>query len=199
MNLRKNSKDFSGQVWLLIICMIILFSCCKNIYAADKSLLTALKYQHNGDYPAAITEYYKIIENSPKNLDAYFSLAILLEIVLADYESAVHLYDKAISIAENKIAFFISDQGGRSKNQLNTLVNTIKSRKKILVDRLFSMIENEASPGYLVIESGGDIMSAPSRESKKIDISITGGDNEYQFRNIKNNWYHIVVQEVDDA
>ncbi len=202
MNTKKNNF---GSKLRAIVCVVVIFSLQLTVLIAnsfadiDKSILPAIKHQDEGEYPEAITKYYNIIEKSPKNLKAYFNFAMVLEIVLADYKSAILLYDKAISIAENKIALFVPGHGGESREELNHLLSKLNKGKEESIRKMFNSIEGITFPRYIVLKSGKSISSQPFVESSKLEISLTGSENELQFINIKDNWYHLQLPSGGDA
>ena len=201
-----NAKEINvGSKLITIVCMVVIFSLQLTVLIAcsfadvDKSLLPAIKHQDEGEYPQSITKYYNIIEKTPKNLKAYYNLAMILEIVLADYMSAILLYDKAISIAENKIAFFIPGQEGESKEELNNLLSKLNKGKEDSVQKMFNSIEGITFPRYIELKSGKKLSSQPFKKSGKLEASSIGQKNEFKFIDIKNNWYHLVAFSTDEA
>ncbi len=201
-----NAKEIKiGSKLITIVCMVfILFlqqtAFTTNSFAdVDKSLLPAIKFQEQGRYQEAITKYYDIIEKNPKNLKAYYNLAMILEIVLADYMSAILLYDKSISIAENKIAFIIPGQEGESKEGLNNLLSKLNKGKEDSVQKRFSSIEEITFPRYIELKSGKKLSSQPFEKSGKLEASSIGQKNEFKFIDIKNNWYRLVASSTDEA
>jgi len=201
-----NAKEINvGSKLITIVCVAVVFSLQLTVLIAnsfadvDKSLLPAIKHQDEGEYPEAITKYYNIIEENPQNLKAYYNFAMIVEIVLADYKSAILLYDKAISIAENKIAFFVPGQEGESKEKLNNLLSKLNKGKEDSIQKMFNSIDGITFPRYIVLKSGKSVSSQPFVKSNKLDTSLTGSNNEFQFINIKNNWYHLVVPSSGEA
>ena len=201
-----NAKEIKiGSKLITIVCVVVVFSLqfkflIANSFAdVDKSLFPAIKHQDKGEYPEAITKYYNIIEKKPKNLKAYYNLAMILEIVLADYMSAILLYDKAISIAENKIAFFIPGQEGESKEGLNNLLSKLNKGKEDSVQKMFNSIEGITFPRYIELKSGKKLSSQPFEKSGKLEASSIGQKNEFKFIDMKNNWYRLVVSLTDEA
>ena len=201
-----NAKEINvGSKLMTIVSMVVIFSLQLTVLIAcsfadvDKSLLPAIKHQDEGEYPEAITKYYNIIEKKPKNLKAYYNFAMILEIVLADYKSAILLYDKAISIAENKIAFFVPGQEGESKEKLNNLLSKLNKGKEDSIQKMFNSIDSITFPRYIVLKSGKSVSSQPFVKSNKLETSLTGSNNEFQFINIKDNWYHLVVPSSGKA
>ena len=201
-----NVKEIKiGSKLIIIISVVVIFSLqltvlTANSFAdADKSLLPAVKFQEQGRYPEAITEYYEIIEDNPKNLNAYYNLAMVLEIVLADYKSAILLYDKAISIAENKIAFFMPGQEGDSKEYLSNLLSKLSKQKEDAVQKMFNSIDGITFPRYIELNSKKELSSQPFEKSDKLEASSIGQKNEFRFINIKNNWYCLAINSTKQA
>ncbi len=188
-----------GLKLIATVCLVVVFSLqseslISNSFAdADKSLFPAIKRQEKGEYPEAITKYYNIIEEKPRNLKAYYNLAIIIEVVLADYNSAILLYDKAISIAENKIAFFNPGQGGEGKGELNNLLSKLKKGREEAIQKMFNSIDGITFPRYIVLKPGKSVSSQPFAKSDKLETSLTDSNNEFQLINLKNNWYHLVL------
>lgn len=183
----------------MILCLIVALLSIQAIFTensyavVNKNLLTAIKYHSQGKYPEAVTKYTEIIENSPLNLDSYYNLATIFEIVLADYESAVHLYDKAISIAENKIAFFMPGQEGKNKEELNRFVAKINKHKNDSIEKMFTEINNISFPRYIVLKDGKSLSEKPLVKGAKLKEALTGSRNEFQFVDIQNNWYRVIL------
>ncbi len=200
-----NAKGiYVGSKLITIVCAVVILFLQLTVLIAcsfadvDKSLLPAIKHQDEGEYPEAITKYYNIIEKSPKNQEAYYNFATMLEIVLADYEGAILLYDKAISIAENKIAFFVPGQEGESKEKLNNILSKLNKGKEDSIQKMFKSIDGITFPRYIVLKTGKSVSSQPL-VSDKLETSEIGSSNEFQFINIKNNWYHLVVPPSGEA
>ena len=201
-----NAKEINVSSKLItIVCVVVIFFLQLTVLIAcsfadvDKSLFPAIKHQDKGEYPEAITKYYNIIEKNPKNLKAYYNLAMILEIVLADYMSTILLYDKAISIAENKIAFFIPGQEGESKEGLNNLLSKLNKGKEDSVQKMFNSIEGITFPRYIELKSGKELSSQPFEKSGKLEASSIGQKNEFKFIDTKDNWYRLVVPSTDEA
>ncbi|MGR3218411.1 MAG: hypothetical protein ACUZ8H_01155 [Candidatus Anammoxibacter sp.] len=201
-----NAKEIRiGSKLITIICATFIFflqqtAFTENSFAgADKRLLPAIKFQEQGRYPEAITTYYNIIEKNPKNLHAYYNLAMILGIVLEDYKSAIKLYDKAISIIENKITFFMPVEKGESKEELNNFLSKLKKEKEDSIQKMFNSIEGITFPRYIELKSGKKLSSQPFAKSGKLDASSIDQKNEFRFIDIKNNWYRLVVSSNNEA
>jgi tetratricopeptide (TPR) repeat protein len=201
-----NAKEINiGSKLITIVCVAFIFFLQQTAFTAnsfadvDKSLLPAIKFQEQGRYTEAITKYYNIIEKNPKNLKAYYNLAMILEIVLEDYKSAILLYDKAISIAENKIAFFIPGQEGESKEELNNILSKLNKEKEDSIQKMFNSIDGITFPRYIELKSGKKLFSQPFEKSEKLDASSFGRKNEFRFIDIKNNWYRLITNSTDQA
>lgn len=190
MNIKryKNLTIKSSSIFVCLFCLQVIYFC--TCFAANnKNLTTAIKLKNEGKYPESITKYYDIIETSPLELDAYYNLAELLKTVLADYETAMRLYDKALSIAENKITFFTPDEGNRNKDELNDLISNINKTKSNLIEEIFNSIQGMKSPRYIVLKTG----------KKTSSKSLTNTNNEHKFKHIINNKYYVYTTSDENV
>ncbi len=179
-------------VALLIIGTFVTVPCMAG---KGVTLISAIKLQDEGLYPQAITEYYKIIENEPHNFKAYYNLAVLIDVVLGDYENAILMNDKSLSITKNKIAFFYQEEGGISEEEIKDFVSKIETSKKVLTERIFEVIENPAPQRYIVLKPGKNIASNVNKNSNEMKII----QNEFRFLNIKDNRYKIALSDTDST
>lgn len=181
-----------GYIFIICILIITLFDSIA-LSKGRQSLLNATKHQDQGRYPEAISEYYKLIEKDPHNLEAYFNLAMIIEIVLEDNKNAIMLYDKALSIASNKKAFFFPGQECVDIEFVNTTISKMKERKRGLIQNIFSSIDGIVFPRYIVLIPGKHILSKPVVGSQELGKDTTKARNEFRFVSIINNWYQVMV------
>lgn len=190
------------KIWCLIaISLILLSGAINNSFAKDgQSLDTAIKHLLAGRYPDAITEYYEIIEKDPQNVNAYYNLAVIIELILEDYESSMKFIDKALSIAENKKLFSLYGQEGMDKENIDNTIPKIKARKESLIQKIFNSIEGAIFPRYIVLKTGKTVSTSPfASNSEKSSISTTKTENEIRFIGIKNNLYQVATHSGELA
>ena len=90
------------------VLVVSLISCASSICfsgSAETYIAKAQKFQAEGNYVNAITEFYNAIIKEPSYPYTYNHLAVISDIVLDDYDAAAIFYEKALSLLEFRKAF----------------------------------------------------------------------------------------------
>ncbi len=181
--------------------------------SAQTAISKALKFQAEGDYVEAITEFNNGVIKYPSYPYTYSHLAIISDIVLDDCDAASIYYEKALSLLEFRKVFLdkglisINPAEGNAFNnaelfdpdKLNVAINDIKGKKAKLIKKMYDAIDSPIYPVYIAIKKGKKIYTAPGSTSKPIPPDSLAGQREFQFLELQDNWYKVQLQSSNEG
>ncbi len=181
--------------------------------SAQTAILKAQKFQAEGNYVEAITEFYNGVIKDPSYPFTYKHLAVISDVVLDDYDAAAIFYEKALSLLEFRKVFLdkglisINSTEGKSFNnaelfdtdKLNVAINDIKEKKAKLIKKMFGAIDSPIYPVYVSIKKRKKIYTDPGLTGKPISPDSLAGQKEFMFLALQANWYKVQLPSSNEG
>ncbi|MGR3218412.1 MAG: hypothetical protein ACUZ8H_01160 [Candidatus Anammoxibacter sp.] len=200
-------KSTKISIFCVKVLAVSLISCASSICysgSAETYIARAQKFQAEGNYVNAITEFYNAIIKEPSYPYTYNHLAVISNIVLDDYYAAAGLYEKALSLLEFRKAFLekglistVPSGGSKSNSgdlfsveKLEAVIKEIEEKKRILIRKVYNAIDSPIYPIYIAIKEKKKVYTSLFK-GKPIPPDSLAGQKEFMFLELQNDWYKV--------